>query len=163
MFWESKNNNYVPGVNRKIASPGLFRNVVEFSGGPSTRVVGFKVEAGFVAGMSSASETIIAERSLCRQWGYFWPSRPATKDAAHNEWTSGIVGLIRANVNGDKTKVVVSEQNMGNEGMQSDKKSEESHIWPRRSPRGETGAHGEVGKHGRTGGKGFASTRTPMP
>jgi hypothetical protein len=47
------------------------RNVVGFLEGLSTRVAGFKVEAGFVAGVSSASETIIAERSLCRQWATF--------------------------------------------------------------------------------------------
>jgi hypothetical protein len=86
-----------------MGEPSSLRNVVEFSEGLSTKVVGFKVEAGFVAGMSSASETIIAERSLCRQWATFSHQDPQPGRGAQRV-DERIVGLIRANVDSDEER-----------------------------------------------------------
>src|SRR5690349_19292440 len=88
----------VADMSSKSQAPDLFRNAVEFSEGSSTRVVGFKVKAGFVAGIRSASETNNCGAVSCDRWAAFshcaTKTRRATSGRAQRAYCRG---WIRAN------------------------------------------------------------------
>jgi hypothetical protein len=136
------------GIRPKIPIP--FETLVEFlEGRGSPRVVGFKVKAGFVAGISSASETNKLQSGLPVDKGRFQLLHKRTRrtTSGRDERANG-GQLIRAHVDNNEKESggccsELEKQKRVETGTNQRQEPDEGHVWPR--------GRGRQGMHTRTG------------